>query len=135
MVTFGLWIALHPDDLQQAFRTWWSPTYPALELRGLLGNAVPPWGLLGAPVTAVVRNPDEAPYCDSSVDPTLSRVLTEQWPHEQVLPPCQATSKSTRRLPAHRGSSAAQLRQWPPGGAMFRRPRASPPATPLPTSR
>ena len=84
-ITFGLWIAVQPDDLQRTFREWWSPTYPALELRGWLGNAVPPWGLLAAPVTTVVRNPDETPYCDSSADPTLSRVLAEEWPHEQVL--------------------------------------------------
>lgn len=24
-VTFGVWIAVHPDDLQRAFAVWWEP--------------------------------------------------------------------------------------------------------------
>jgi hypothetical protein len=84
-LTFGLWIAVHPDDLQRAFRVWWTPEYSQFKLSGWLGNAVPPWGLLAAPVSAIVRNPDETPYCDESAEPTLARILTDEWPHEEVL--------------------------------------------------
>ena len=84
-LTFGLWLAVHPDDLQRAARLWWSPEYAKLTLDGWLGNAVPPWGLLAAPITAVVRDPDQTPYCDRSTHPILARVLAEEWPHEDVL--------------------------------------------------
>ncbi len=84
-LTFGVWLAVHPDDLQRAARLWWSPQYAGLTLDGRLANAVPPWGLLATPVTAVVRDPDHTPYCDKSSDPTLTRILAEEWPHEEVL--------------------------------------------------
>jgi hypothetical protein len=84
-LTFGVWIAVHPDDLQRAYRVWWSPAYPELKLEGSLANAIQPWGLLAAPVSTEVRDPDETPYCASSADPTLQRVLHDDWPHEEVL--------------------------------------------------
>jgi hypothetical protein len=28
VLTFGLWLGVHPDDLQRAFAEWWAPTYP-----------------------------------------------------------------------------------------------------------
>ena len=84
-LTFGLWLLIRPDDLQRAFRIWWSPEYEHFRVDGWLGNAIPPWGLLAAPVSAVVRDPNHTPYCDTSIDPTLARVLAEEWPHEDVL--------------------------------------------------
>lgn len=84
-VTFGVWISIHPDDLQRTFRVWWEPAYKDLVLEGVLANALPGWGLLAAPVKAVVRNPDQAPYVDESRDPLLAAVLSDQWPHAQVL--------------------------------------------------
>jgi hypothetical protein len=84
-VTFGVWIGVSPDDLQRAFRLWWAPEYTGLVLDGRLANALPGWGLLAAPVRAAVRHPDETPYCISSPDPVLARVLGAEWPHEQIL--------------------------------------------------
>lgn len=84
-VTFGVWLAVHPDDLQKAFSQWWSPEYPSLELDGLLANAVPPWGLLGVPVHAGVRDPEHTPYCESSASDEMSAVLRNEWPHDAVL--------------------------------------------------
>jgi len=58
-----------------------------LALDGRLANAIQPWGLLATPVRAVVRHPDETPYCESSPDPMLAEVLVKQWPHDLVLGP------------------------------------------------
>ena len=38
-----------------------------------------------APVTLAVRDPEHTPYCVSSSDHTLSRVLRHEWPREDVL--------------------------------------------------
>jgi hypothetical protein len=84
-VTFGLWLAVHPDDLQRAFRVWWEPDYANLVLDGRIANVVPPWGLLAKPVRAVVRDTEETPYCDHSSDADVARVLSDEWPHPQIL--------------------------------------------------
>ena len=84
-LTFGLWLGVHPDDLRRAYDDWWSPNYPSLVLDGLVANDVQPWGLLGKPVRAVVRSPDETPYVDSSTDAEMNAVLTEEWAHDFVL--------------------------------------------------
>lgn len=84
-VTFGVWLAVHRDDLKRAYGLWRSPEYPSLELDGLLANAVPPWGLFGSPVRAVVRDPQHTPYCDSTTNADLAAVLDEEWAHDVVL--------------------------------------------------
>jgi hypothetical protein len=84
-LTFGVWVGVPPDLLQEAFRRWTAPDYADLVLDGRLANALPGWGLLAAPVRATVRDPEETPYCTSSPDPDLQRVLTARWPHEEVL--------------------------------------------------
>jgi hypothetical protein len=84
-VTYGVWAGVHPDDLQHAFRVWWEPEYENLRLEGALANSVPPWGLLAAPVTLAVKDPGQTPYCVSSSDSMLSRILSEEWPHKDVL--------------------------------------------------
>lgn len=84
-VTFGVWVAVHPHDLQRAFRAWHAESYPELVLEGRLANALPVWGLLAAPVRAGVRVVDETPYVMSSSDDVLQEVLTRRWSHEQVL--------------------------------------------------
>ncbi len=84
-VTFGVWLAVHPGDLQQAFRVWWEETYAELRLDGWLGNALPTWGCLASPAHAAVENAEHTPYVMSSSDPQLARVLHDEWPHEQVL--------------------------------------------------
>ena len=85
MLTFGVWLAVDPGDLQQIAKVWLRPEYQELVVTGRLANAVPPWGLLTAPVQAIVRDPDETPYCDSSAEPELDRVLHDEWPHDVVL--------------------------------------------------
>jgi hypothetical protein len=84
-VTFGVWLAVHPHALQQISQVWDTAEYMSLVIEASLANSVPPWGLLAAPVRAVVRDRRHTPYCDSSPDETLSRVLSEAWPHETVL--------------------------------------------------
>lgn len=54
-VTYGVWVGIHPDDLQRAFAIWWQPEYTELTLDGALANALHP------------------------------RVLTETWPHPETL--------------------------------------------------
>jgi hypothetical protein len=84
-VTYGVWAGVHPYDLQRAFRVWREPEYENLRLEGALANSVPPWGLLAAPVTLAVKDPEHTPCCVGSSDHMLSRVLGQEWPHEDVL--------------------------------------------------
>ncbi|MEV4282176.1 DUF2199 domain-containing protein [Actinoplanes xinjiangensis] len=84
--TFGVWVAVDPADLKRACAVWSEPEYQDLRLRGRLANALPLWGLLSAPVELEVRDPEQTPYCASSSDPGLAKVLAEVWPHEDVLP-------------------------------------------------
>lgn len=84
-LTFGLWLAIDPSRFSEAVAAWHAPDYADLRLDGWLANAIPPWGLLAAPVHAVVRDPGHTPYCDSSTDPDLTAVLRDEWPHEAIL--------------------------------------------------
>ena len=84
-VTFGVWMAVHPDDLQRAFRIWWEPEYVDLVLDGVLANALPTWDVFGASLQAVVRNADHTPYVETTSHSALQRVLTDEWAHESVL--------------------------------------------------
>ena len=84
-VTYGTWIAIHPDELQRTFATWWAPEYQALELDGYLANRIAPWDVLAAPVHLVVRDPEQTPYCADSQHPELRSVLTREWDHDSVL--------------------------------------------------
>jgi len=83
-LTYGVWLGVHPDDLQRAFAVWWAPEYADLRLEGLLGNAIQPWGLLGVPVIATVRDPEQTPYVTESADALMSKVLNDTWDHETV---------------------------------------------------
>lgn len=85
-VSFGVWIAVHPDDLQRAFRVWWTPQYPEMELDGYLANALPKCGALGSPVRAVVLDPEHTPTIVSSARGDLTEVLQREWPHDDLLP-------------------------------------------------
>ena len=84
-VTFGVWTAVHPNDLQRISRVWWEPEYEALTFDCWLANALPVFGLLAAPVKAAVRDKDETPYLEQSSDPAMSELLTTAWPHERIL--------------------------------------------------
>lgn len=84
-VTFGVWLSVPPQELQHAFRVWWKPAYRDLLLDGVLANALPVWGLFGSPARARVLDEEETPYIVESWHGGLSRVLTEQWPHDELL--------------------------------------------------
>jgi len=84
-VTFGVWVGVHPDDLERAFESWWAPEYAELRMDGLLANALPAWEVFGAPVSLAVTDPDATPYCVVSSDADLSAVLTMAWDHDLVL--------------------------------------------------
>lgn len=80
-VRFGVWVAIHPDDAQEAASVWLEPEYADLTLPGYLANRIEPWGLLASPVNLAVRNVDHTPYCVSSPNTELEDVLTKEWPH------------------------------------------------------
>ncbi len=85
MVTFGVWVGVHPDDLKRAFDTWWAPEYAQLRMDGHLANALPTWAVFGVPVSLAVTDPQATPYCVASSDSELRAILTSEWDHEPVL--------------------------------------------------
>ena len=84
-VQYGVWIAVSLADLEFAHGVWWEPSYADLRLSGKLANAVPPWGLFGSVVEVTVLDPEQTPYCTSTSDPELGRVVNEEWDHDSVL--------------------------------------------------
>jgi len=78
---FGVWIAIHPDELQRAASVWNEPEYGELKLTGYLANRIEPWGLFAVPVNLAVLDPDHTPYCVSSPDQGLDDVLSKEWLH------------------------------------------------------
>jgi hypothetical protein len=84
-LTFGVWVGIDPGELPRVFAIWWEPQYADLRLDGALANRIQPWGLLAAPVSLAVRDPGQTPYCSASLDPLFSRVLTNEWPHAEIL--------------------------------------------------
>lgn len=86
-LTIGTWLAIDPARLHEVWECWWTDAYRDLVLEGYLANAIEPWGeaVLGAAATASVRDPEQIPYVRSSPEPNLDRVLTTEWPHEDIL--------------------------------------------------
>ena len=86
-LVFGTWMEISPVDLERTAAIWDDPSYADLVLQGTFANGIKPWGdgLLGAPVTAVVRNVSEIPYIESSEDDLLRRVLGVTWDRDVVL--------------------------------------------------
>ena len=84
-VTYGVWVAIDPADLQRTVESWWAPFYAELELDGHLANALPAWEILGAPVRIAVRDAGQLPSCVASDDAGLAAVLGTEWDHERVL--------------------------------------------------
>ena len=85
-VRYGLWLAVTPETWERVFAEWWAPTYPSLGFDGRIANAVTPWRerVLGAPVHASVRDPDQIPWIVSSHDALVSRLLAEPWDADEV---------------------------------------------------
>ena len=86
-VTFGLWLAVSPDDLQRAFREWWAPSYANLVLDGYIGNDIASFDTLGRPARARVIDADATPYIVESSDEVVDRLLHKTWEHGTVLGP------------------------------------------------
>ena len=86
-VTFGAWLGVEPAALRRAYEVWWKPEYLELRLDGVLANMLPPWeaDTYPRPLEAAPRVMDEVPYATVSSDETVTRILTEQWPHQPVL--------------------------------------------------
>lgn len=85
-VHFGVWVAIHPDDLQRAFGVWWTDNYQSLELEGYLGNDLPRFGGLGVSVRLEVLNPDHTPTVTHSESPEIASALSDTWRHDDLLP-------------------------------------------------
>jgi len=87
-VTFGAWLLVAPEVLHHAWSVWHAPEYLDLEVEGDLANALPRWGagVVGKHVWTEVRDADEIPYVCASDDPLVSRLLTDAWAHDEVLP-------------------------------------------------
>jgi hypothetical protein len=87
-VTFGVWLAIDPrhDALRKLATVWWNDDeYRDLKIEGWLANAIAPWGMFAAPVTATVREVQQTPYCTESSNETLKHVIADEWDHDLVL--------------------------------------------------
>ncbi|GIJ49620.1 hypothetical protein Val02_65060 [Virgisporangium aliadipatigenens] len=112
-VTFGAWVRVDEETFGRIGSAWQSPSYPRLRFTGEFGNAVQPWGseLLGAPVSAAVRDEDALPYvvADASA-PLLSTVVTDTWERDEVLSslwqalPVAVEHRVTRNWSVRRGA-------------------------------
>jgi hypothetical protein len=120
-VTYGVWVGIHPSDLQRAFAAWWQPDYADLRLDGVLANALQPWGLLAAPVSLAVPDPEQTPYCAYSPDPLLSRVLTEHGRMGTSSMPCPKASPASAMQAEERVAAQSILppTRWPAGDCNF----------------
>jgi hypothetical protein len=84
-LTYGVWLAVGLPEFHSLITAWWAPKYGDLRFSGSLANAIAPWGLLGAPVQAEVRDAQEAPYCSQSSNPQMDAILHDEWPHDLLL--------------------------------------------------
>jgi len=82
---FGVWLETPEETCKQLWTKWDQPDYSALRFGAVLANSVPPWNesILGAPCVAVVRDQDQLPYVDSSMQPQLAAVLATPWPRAE----------------------------------------------------
>ena len=86
-ITYGTWLGLMDEaEFNRARALWHAPEYPSMVLKGVLANAIEPWG--GPLMTwarVVVRDPNEVPYVDTIDDERMAEVLTASWPRSWVL--------------------------------------------------
>jgi len=91
LVDFGTWLEVSSEDFRTAWRTWNYPEYKDLVLEGYLANDISPWGKLPhVLVKATVRETSQVRYASSSDDELVTRILSETWPHADVLTPYAA---------------------------------------------
>ena len=84
-LTYGVWVAVQPDDLRAASSVWNAPEYSDLKITGYLGNIIEPWDVLGTPVHLAVRDLGHIPYCVASEHHELDHILNDTWDHQLVL--------------------------------------------------
>jgi hypothetical protein len=99
-VPYGVWVGVHPGDLQRAFRVWQEPEYENLRLDGALANPVPPWGTAGSPVTLAVRAGTHALLCEQ----LRPHALPGPWPGMAAQGRPRNTSVALQHLGAPRGT-------------------------------
>lgn len=93
-VTYGTWLGLTEKPVyDDAVRLWHDPAYPSLRLRGVIANAIEPWGPpLMSPATAGVYDPNSVPHVDALSVVNVGEVLTETWPRAWVMSAIPADS-------------------------------------------
>ncbi|TWP50023.1 DUF2199 domain-containing protein [Lentzea tibetensis] len=84
-LVLGTWMKISDADLERTAAVWEEPEYAELVLGGTLANDIRPWGMLGAELTAEVRDTEDIPYAASSTDGLLDRVLHGVWDRDDVL--------------------------------------------------
>jgi hypothetical protein len=98
-VVFGTWLEIDSEDFRTAWQTWNFPEYKELAIDGYVANRIKPWKTFPTSlVHATVRDVDQVPYLVSSDEQVISRVLTETWPHADVLKPYRKLLKTAPKL-------------------------------------
>lgn len=82
----GTWLEVQAEDFRTAWQTWNFPEYADLALEGYVANEMEPWKKFPhALVKATVHDMAQVPYLTSSESEVFTRILTETWPHPDVL--------------------------------------------------
>jgi hypothetical protein len=79
---FGVWLETPEETSRRLWTNWERPEYSAIRFEATLANAVPPWSdsVLGAACIAAVRDQNQLPYVESSIQPQLAAVMATPWP-------------------------------------------------------
>ena len=95
-VNFGTWAQVDPEPFRDAWQTWNAPEYKDLDFKFGLGNKIEPWETsLRTHMRAVVKDIDQVPFVVDSPTELGTRILTEVWPHAEVLAPYADLLKET----------------------------------------
>jgi hypothetical protein len=99
-IDFGTWLEIDNEDFRTAWQTWNFPEYKNLEIEGYVANEIEPFGKFPhALVKATVRELEQVPYLTSSDNEVFTKLLSETWPHAEVLPHYADLLKSEPPLP------------------------------------
>jgi hypothetical protein len=95
-VNFGTWLKIDPEVFHAAWNKWNFPEYKDFAFDGLLANRLEPWKpTLRTHVKAKVLDVAQVPFVVESPDPLGTRIITETWPHDEVLLPYADLLKET----------------------------------------
>jgi hypothetical protein len=87
-VDFGTWVKIEPEAFREAWNRWNFPEYKDFTCNGFLANRMEPWKpTLRTRVTVRVLDFDNVPYVVESSDTLGARIISETWPHAEVLTP------------------------------------------------